>query len=261
MSLSEKQKKIAVLDLSVISIGACVAIPNEKKKKPCVVIAYMTEENGSVSFVMADLLPKKALHTPETLLTAIMRAEGVKHVTYNDPEGRPKNICFCRPAAGIVTDILDRDYVDGHYQNGITEIYEGLIKFRIDNPELLVTKHGKKINLTITGATECFYEPDSYEYAIVNAYNACLLGSILEREELRLETREKERIRLEFRVGSSAYVDDHVLYINPVLADGTGLVEYYTTEEFQYIDGDDLSCRAYKIKFSNRFNMYNVTRI
>lgn len=261
MALNQKDKKGFADDLTVSSIGACLAMPNEKKKPPCIVIAYKKGTENKIYFVVADLLPKNKLHNTETLMKAIMEVEGVRNVTYTDSEGRQKDIYFCRPGSGKITDVVERDYKGNAYTGGISEIYAGKVRFAIHNAESVSFKSGKRISMDIVGANDCDYERGSYEYAAINAYNACLLGKVFEREELYLETKSKQRVKIEVRTSSSAYIEEDVLYVKPIFREEGELVDYYQTEEFHYINGEEISSRAYKITYTNRLNDYTLVRV
>lgn len=255
-----KKEKGFASDLIITSIGACVAIPTEKKKEPCVMAVYATDSSDEISCLMIDFLPKGKLHSRETIMDAIRAAEKVKNITYTDSMGGPKDIYFCRPGSGKITDVVERDYENNHFKGDISEIFSGKVKFLIANIDDIVFKSGKSFNLKIIGANENLYTEDTYEYAVVNAFNAFLLGRLFEREELRLETRDKQRVKIVVRPEKTEYMEENVLCIKPVLLDDGVTIDHYLTEEFNYIDGQTSSCRAYEIKYTNRLNDYNLVR-
>ena len=131
----------------------------------------------------------------------------------------------------------------------------------ISNIDELLFKSGKTFNLKIISANENLYEENTYEYAIVNAFNAFLLGKLFEREELCLETRDKQRVKIVVRTEKTEYMEEDVLCIKPILMDDGKTIDRYLTEEFNYIDGQTSSCRAYEIKYTNRLNNYNLIRV
>lgn len=256
-----KNEKGKWSDLVVTSIGACIALPEAKKSDPCIVIAYSTGGERSVSFVTMDLPSKNKLYTRDDLLQTIRSCEGVKNITYADAQGRPCNIYFCRENTGKIIDVVERDYENNSFCKGISEVYSSGLKFVIENSEQIVWKPGKKIEMTVSATTESRYCANTYEYAAVNAYNACLLGRVFEREELQLETKDGKRIKFEVRCETSQFLDDSVMYITPIFRGAESVVDYYETEEFNYIDGDDSYTRKYRITYTNRLNDYNLVRL
>ena len=253
------QAKGISTDLIVTSVGACVAMPGEKKKAPCVVIAYRKQQGGKVSFIMTDLPSKKA-YTAQDLLTAIQVAEEVKNVTYVGVDGGKKDVYMCREASGAVVDVVERDHSANRFAEGIAEVQSSQLRFAAKLPANFSWKANKllDINVEISGPSE--YQKNSYEYAIVNAYNACLLGSIFEREELQLETKGKKRVKIEVRENASIFVEEDVLYIHPVFREYQDCADFYQTEEFSYVDGDSVSTRTFKITYTNRLQDYNLVR-
>lgn len=258
--VDKKAEKGPMTDFIVTSIGACVAETTDKKKPPCLVIAYATG-NSEVFFVFADMPQKNKLYTKDNLLAFVAKAEGVKNVTYVGYDGQPKDIYLCRADGGTITDIVERDYENNHFTDGFAEVQTAMVKFSVTSTGEYAKKFGKKHSITLSALSAAEYTKDSYEYAIVNAYNACLLGKVLEREELQIETKRKKRVKFEVRNVSAAFVEQTVLYIRPVCRQSGDFVDYYQTEEFNYIDGEDVSCRSYKIIYSNRLNDYNIIRM
>lgn len=256
-----KQQKGKWSDYIVLSIGACIAMPKEKKSNPCVVVAYMSGEDKKVSFVVMDLPPKNKLYTNSDILAAIKACEGVKNITYVDELGRQKNIYFCRHNVGKIIDVVERDYENNSFAEGVSEVYASKLKFAIENSESIVWKPGKKIEMKINGIQDSRYEDETYEYAAINAYNACLLGRVFDREELQLETRDKKPVKFEVRTETSQFLDESVMYIAPIFRESESVVDFYETEEFNYIDGEDVYTRKYKITYTNRLNDYHIVRM
>ena len=261
--MAKKADENISFDFIVTSIGACVAQPIEKKKPPYLVIAYMTGlENTDVSFVLAPFPAKNKAFTVEDILSAIKTAEGVDNITYHNSDGCKKDVYICRFSNGKVIDVIARNHDTNRYENGVAEIYSAGVRFSIADEDKIVWKAGKKWTCNISFSTDCKYAKDTYEYALINAYNACLLGRIFERDELQIETRDRKRVRFEVRKGTSTFVDEEMLYIHPVFRDDLEqVIDYYVTEEFNYIDGENVSCRSYKIAYSNRMNNYNLMRL
>ena len=247
-------------DFVINSIGAAIAEPEDKKKSPYVIICYSAKGTRDYHFTLLDFPKKNKLYTEKDILDAIKCAEGVKNVTYRDSSGRERDIYFCRPDEGKITDVLERDCEKNSFVGAVSEVLESLLRFSIDSLESVVWKPGKKMDMKISMANEAKYTPDTYEYAVVNAYNACLLGRVFEREELQIETRDKRRVRFEVRRGESDFVKEDCLFINPVCREVEGVVDYYLTEKFNYIDGSEVTVRQYKITYTNRLSDYNIVR-
>ena len=246
-------------DLIIKSIGVCLAQPNDKKKPPKVAIAYKKGEDiDSVRFVFIKM-PVKTNADRNTFLSAIANAEGVKNVTYVGCDGLPKDIYVCREDKGTVTDIIERDYVNNCYPDGFTEIFATSLKFSIEQPGDYAKSFDKAFKVEISAGIDAGYAKDSYEYAIINAYNACLLGCVFEREELQLETRSGQKVKFEFRKTNTAFVVQDKLYIYPVFKGLSDCIDYYKTEEFRYIDGD-MNKLVYRIMYTNRLNDYNLVK-
>ena len=55
-------------------------------------------------------------------------------------------------------------------------------------------------------------------------------------------------------------MEEDVLFVKPILQEDGITVDHYLTEEFNYIDGQTSSCRAYEIKYTHRLNDYNLVR-
>jgi hypothetical protein len=258
--IESKKEKGFASDLIITSIGACIAIPEEKKKDPCVMVAYAIESSKEISCIKVDFLPKGRLHSRETIMDAVKAAEKVKNITYTDAQGRAKDVYFCRSGSGKITDVVERDYDADQYKGDISEILSGQLRFLISNMEEIDLKSEKAFSLKIIGANENLYAANTYEYAMVNAYNACLLGRVFEREELCLETKDKKRVKIVVRPEKTAYMEEDILCIKPIFHDDGVTVDHYLTEEFNYIDGQTSSCRAYEIKYTHRNNDYNLVR-
>ena len=258
---SNSQGKGASTALLIKSIAACVATPSEKKKQPCVVVAYALKELGQEVFFLALPLPSKnKLLRAEDIFEAIRNAEGADNVSYLDDESRTLDILFCRAEEGKAFDVVERDSEKNCYTEGFAEVTSAKLRFRAEQFANSAWKYNEKMSFKFTAAKD-ESERDSYEYAVVNAYNACLLGKVFRREELYLETRDRKRVKLEVRNVTSKYLTEDVLYVHPVSRDADGYIDYYVTEEFNYNDGKTLSQRAYQIRYMERLGDFNVTRV
>ena len=253
-------KKDSGIDLIVKSIGVCLAEPNDKKKPSKIVIAYNLGDGvDSVKFVFVK--PSvKAKADRSSLLGAIAKAENVKNVTYIGCDGLEKDIYVCREDKGRITDVIERDYEHNCYPQGYTEVLSSALKFSIEKGCDYVKALDKPMKLSISAGIDAGYAKNSYEYAVINAYNACLLGGVFEREELQIETRNGEKVKFEFRKTNTAFVVQDKLYIYPIFKGLSECVDYYETEEFRYIDGNDMQRLVYKIIYTNRVNNYNIVR-
>lgn len=262
--MAERLKEISktrASDLIVTSIGACVAMPTNKKQPPVLVIAYRTQSDGEVTFISVGLPKKDKLYTREDLFGFIKDAENVKNVTYVDGKGCTKDVYFCRHASGSIVDVIQRDFEKNRYLDGFAEVTASGLKFSATVSSDSVFKSGKPFYLDVMLSSESKFIKDSYEYALVNAFNACALGTLFDCEELQVETREGQRVKIEVRSVVSSVIEENVLYIKPVYAQSQDVVEHYVTEEFNFIDGESISTRTYEIAYSNRFKSYRLSRV
>lgn len=253
MILKNKVNKYEADELVIKSIGACLV---DREGQTGVVIAYKTSQGVSFCFMPVNREKKS---TYEDFFTAIKKAEKVKHLTYGCEANGKKNIYLCRETEGKITDIVERNFIYNRFEEGFSEIAAGRIRFKLTelSPEL---KPQVVFNLNLTGGNN-EYEQESAEYAIVNAYNACLLGEVFDSEELNIETKYKRKVNVEVKEDTGAYVDENVLLVRPVITVAGGAVDYYETEKFYFIDGEDSSLCAYKIKYTNHWGKYIITRI
>lgn len=260
MAFGKSQGKGAASALIIKSIGACVALPEEKKKVPCVVVAYATQTAGSEVRFLALPLPAKGKYLrPEEIIEEIAEAEGVNGAQYLDDESRPLDIYFCRPAEGKTFDVAERDEEKNCFVGGFAEVTAGKLRFCADLSGV-VWKLRERMNIPVAVRRDDSAR-DSYGYAVANAYNACRLGKVFCRDELYLETRDKRRVKIEARSVTSRYVEEDILYLRPVFREGDDCIDHYLTEEFNYQDGVSLSRRVYQVKYSERLGDYNVTRV
>lgn len=248
--------------LSVLSIGACLAQPTEKKKSPYIAVAYKYGHGAlDVGFLFMDLPPKNKVYDREDFLQAIKQAEGVKSVTYVNTDGKQKDICICRHDVGLNQDFVERKDRDNSFIDGFSEVMASSLRFEVSDMNNLAIKPLRKLDIKVSFAFESSYEKDSYEYAVINAFNACLLSKLFEREELQMETKDHKRVKIEVRNTVSSFIDGGTLFIKPIFRESNVLVDYYVTEEFNFIDGEDVFTRTYKISYSNRLNEYTITRL
>ena len=78
---------------------------------------------------------------------------------------------------------------------------------------------------------------------------------------MQLETRDRKPIRFEVRTSGSRFLDESVLYVFPAFRGSDEIADFYETEEFNYIDGDDSYTKKYKIIYTNRLMDYNLVRL
>lgn len=248
-------KKNSGTDLIVKSIGVCLAQPNDKKKPSKVAIAYRTSDG--VKFVF--MKEPKAKATKETFLSAIADAEGVKNVTYVCCDGLPKDIYVCREDKGTITDIVERDYAKNRFVDGFTKVFASQLRFAIEASVDYAKSIDQVFSATVSVDSGKDYAKGSYEYALINAYNACLLGCVFEREELQMETRGGQKVKFEFRKNNTAFLVQDTLFIYPEYRGLSEYIDYYITEEFRYNDGK-MNKMAYKIIYVSRLNDYNLMK-
>lgn len=246
-------------DLIVNSIAICAALP-EQKKVPLVIVAYMAGDKSEICFT-AMKFPVKKLYVPEDIFAAIQEAEGVKNITYRDGEGRLKDIYVCRESGGKITDVVTRDSVNNGFAHGFSEITSAGVKFTLENYNESQIKPDEKMDFRVSANLGNSYQKHSYEYALVNAYNACLLGKVFEREEFSIQTKSGGRVKIEVKCLNTEFIVDNLLLIKPVFRESDGFIEYYLTEEFNLYDGQNVSRQKYKISYTARLNDYNLIRL
>ena len=104
------------------------------------------------------------------------------------------------------------------------------------------------------------YESGSLQYAIINAFNACLLGKVFSSDEFQLETGDGERVKIEVRSIRSKFVDLSTLYVKPETFIGERFVNSYLTETMNVINGDDMEKKTYRLSFKKSANNYSVAK-
>ena len=241
------------------SIAAAIAVDVEKEKNSCIIIAYAKGDTIEDIRFTAVKLPKKETYQREDFLSAICHAENVKGLSYVDFDGKDKDIYICRPNEGDVFDFVGRDDIRNRYVDGFAEVEASHLNFTTDTVQV---KPGKLLDITVSYSTDGIeFSQNSLQYAIINAFNACLLGRILSREEFHLETGDGSRVKYEIRSVSAKYVDLSTLYIKPEINEGVRFVSSYVTEPMNIINGDEITTRVYRFSYRASFNGYYVTRI
>lgn len=238
-------------ELTLNGVGVCSVKSKDKKCASMVFIAYSAaEDNSAIGFVAMDFPKEGQYYSVTDILTAIARAENAQSVRYVDEKQRLKDIYVCREPSGVAYDVVERDYNADKYVDGFAEVCS-------DNVRLTVVKTDEKIKplqkltFNFRNVANESYDKSSYEYAITNAYNACLLGALFSGALFAMETREKRRVRIEVRASTSSNINFGVLYVERVL-DSEGFVDHYMTEEFVYIDGESQARRRYSLRYSER---------
>lgn len=256
MASNEKIQGVSC-GIIVKSIATAIALDLPKHKKSCIVVAYLLTDNADDVKFIALKLPKKTL-TRNDVLTAIKRVEGGKAITYVDFDGKDKDIYVCRSKDGEVYDFVERDDMKNRYVDGFAEIESGLLKFSTNATDF---KYDDKIDAKVTFRPEVEkYERDTFCYAIINAYNACLLGKVFSRSEFQLETGDGERAKIEVRTISAKYVDLSIIYVKPEIIEGENVINSYLTEPVNVIDGYDMSQRSYRLVYRRSMNDYVISR-
>ena len=253
------KKEGVVSGLIVKSIGTAIAIDAKKEKKSSIIIAYAVGEGTSDIRFTAIRLPKKELYEPKDFLSAICKAEKVKEITYCDFDGTDKDIYVCRSKDGNVYDYVERDSKTNKYGAGFAEIEASTLKFETNVTEIEDTEKVLDIKVTYNiAAAEA--DPSSLQYAVVNAYNACLLGIMFSHEEFQLETGEGKRIKIEVRRIPSRYIDLSTLYVKPEAIEGDNFITSYVTEPMNVINGRDMSTRVYKLAYRKSLESYYIAK-
>ena len=241
------------------SIGVAIALDTEKEKNSSIIVAYAKGDAFEDIRFTAMPLPKKQLYNRASFLSAICQAENVKNVTYTDFDGKDKDIYVCRAREGDVYDFVERDDSKNKYLSDFAEIEASCLDF-VSEP--VSVKHYKPLTVSVRydrSAPE--YPENSIEYAVTNAFNACLLGRLFTREEFRLETGDGERVKFAVRSVPSRYVDLTTIYVKPEIFVGEKRVSAYVTEEIKVINGNEMSTRIYKLAFRPSANDYYITKM
>ncbi len=252
------KKHGAFKSIIVKSIGAAIALSDDKKNSSAIIIAYATEDSGNNIGFTALKLNKKRSYTREDFLSAISHAENIPHVTYVDFDGTDKDIYICRGKEGAVYDFVERDNFANRYVDGFAEIEASNLQFETDTETLkFENKSEVSVSYNVLGSN---YPENSTKYAIINAFNACLLGRVFSKEEFRLQTGDGKRAKYEIRGIPSKYIDPSTLYVKPERTEGNGFVSSYITEPMNVINGDEVSNRVYKLTYTARISDYYITR-
>lgn len=245
--------KVTVSSLKLKSVAAC-AFSGEKNKGG-IVVAYLKDDTPAARFVFIDM-PRKKLYGREEFLSAVAAAEGVDGVNYNDDENRPYDILICR--SGLkAEDFVPRDYAANRYTGSFAEITSANVKFAVAEPKP-ECKFYAACDIAVkpqVGLERKKYADGSLEFAIVNAYNAALLGRLFTREKMYLETKSGEHVRVEVRTDLAPQVNSQTLFVFPN-AGSDGFIDSYVTEEFNYFDGGEVTKRTYEIKYKNQLHDY-----
>ena len=256
MASNEKIQGVSC-GIIVKSIATAIALDLPKHKKSCIVVAYLLTDNADDVKFIALKLPKKTL-TREDVLYAIKKVEGGKAITYVDFDGKDKDIYVCRAKDGDVYDFVERDEIKNKYADGFAQIESGLLKFTTNATDF---KFDEQIDAQVTFRPEAErYEKDSFQYAIINAFNACLLGKAFSHNEFQLETGDGVRAKIEVRTVSAKYVDLSMIYVKPEVIEGENIINSYLTEPVNVIDGNDMSQRSYRLVYRRSMNDYVITR-
>ena len=245
-------------ELIVHGVGVCAAVPDDKNP-PLVFCAYARSlSEPDVGFVATEFPVKKPLERDD-ILSAIARAENVSRVTYIDYASRPKDIFVCREQEGKISDIVERTRRN-EFVDGFAEIAAGRVRFGIAG-DVAKIKPYTALSFDVGTVNAQKYGQGRYEYAIVNAFNACLLGRLFSSHpEFELETKDCRRVRIEVRLTVSE-TDGSRLYVKPDVVDSDGYESAYLTEEFNFVDGASVVRRQYKIVYTNRLNDYYISRV
>ena len=239
-------------EIIVKSIGIC---PMDKDDKhSCVVLCYAFSDY--IKFI--NIPYPKNKYDYQDLINVIKSVENVKKVQYSFSNGENRQIFICRKRDGKVNDIIERDYINNRFCGDFSQIVSSKLKFGISN-ELKQEKNYKTYSVEISPNING-QDDDAYKYTVLNAYNACLLGKVFFSEEFDMETKYGKHIKVEVRVDKSSY-DESLLNITPVYNSISGIVDYYETEKFSYIDGKSNIEKTYQIFYFSRIKDYEIRRV
>ena len=248
----------AVKSVVIKSIGAAIVLDTEKDKNSSVILAYAKGDSAGDICFTAMPLPKKKLYTRSDFLSAICQAENVKNITYVDFDGKDKDIYVCRAKDGNVYDFVERDERENKFSRDFAEIEASCLDF---STEPVSVKHYKPLEVSVRyDRSTPEYPENGIQYAITNAFNACLLGRLFTMEEFQLETGDGERVKYEVRSVPAKYIDLNTLYIKPEVFIGEKRVSTYVTEEMKVIDGVETSTKIYKLAYRPSANDYYITK-
>lgn len=253
------KKSVKIDELSLIGVGACPIPTSNPNSALAVAYAYVTDGETTINCILMPLPDEDKKYGRNDILRAVAQAENAKTATYGVEASGGKNIYLCRENGGAIRDVVERDTFRNRFTQGFAEAVPSNLKFSIlgELPQNL--RMGEKFTPSVTPVKSA-YAKDTAEYAVLNAYNACLLAIAFDGEEFKIETAEHAPVKFEVRADSNVYWDEDVLIINPQV-DSDGAVTCYETEKFNYIDGADVSVCAYRLTYSNRTKRYNVVRI
>lgn len=255
--MSANEKKSITSAIIVNSVSAAIVHDTHKEKNSLILVAY---SKGSTleDIHFTSLKMPKHLCTREDLLNAVCAAEGVRSITYVDYDGTDKDIYICRPREGAVIDFVERDDVRNKFIDGFAELEASSLKFSC---EPILLKPQKPFTAVVSYVPDgAEYPQNSLQFAIVNCYNACLLGRLFSEEEFRLETGENRRVKFEVRHFSAKCVDLSTLYIRPEIYEGDRFVSSYLTDPINVINGETMQTRAYRLAYRASFHGYYVTK-
>ena len=253
-------KKNLPNQLIIKGVGCCAFAGGGKKNQGGIVIAYLQDDQSLEAHFTVLEPPQKHPYEREDFISAISRAEGVYNIVYNDDENRPLDVYVCRSAQGKIEDFALRDYKRNRFADGLAGIETAHVKFGMSGLEPR-WQYGVLIRQTVMPLAMEKYPEGSASFALSNAFNAALLARLFTQEGLYLENSIGERIKIEVCTTVSDFIDLDTLFIRPCVFNSEGFVDYYTSEEFNYIDGNDAYRRAYKIEYKNRLKDYNFESI
>lgn len=241
-------------DIVINNISVC---PFVKEGQRYAVVAYDISKKIVYSIMPIETAKK---YTYKDILDIIKKAQKVRNISFARREGGTKYIYICREKDGKIDDIAERNNDYNCYIDGFAEISMDNLRFVVsDLPTTFSVL--KPFNCNITRGLNN-YEINSLGFAVVNAYNACLLSQLFdENEEFNIQTKNNQRVRIEIKESVGRYVDDNCLRLNTIKLDGANAcVEGYETEKFNYIDGICAALCVYKIEFTERWGKYLIFR-
>lgn len=244
-------KKPINKEIVVKEISIAVYAPAKIAKN--VVVAYISSNVANMKFNYTILpIPKTGRCTRSDILEAIRVCESVDNVVYSYANGSDKNIYVCRALEGVVFDVIDRN--GNMYIDGFSEIAQTNLPFNILDVDLLKREKAAKCECALQRSNsnvENGYDTDSFEYVLLNACNACLLGVAFDNDEFDIMSYNGRRIKIEVRTADNFNESENILNIQPRF-DIKGYCSEYVTETFRLI-GEDMTINS--LKYALIFNL------
>lgn len=243
-------------ELVVEQIAIAVSAPNASLES--VIIAYKAGMAKNEFGYIVVPPPKNGIFKYASILEIIKNAERVNSVYYKYSSGTDKPIYVLRGTCGKVIDIVERDSIHNRYVGNFSEIAMTGLKLSIEGIENKQAKNVKR--LCRIKSLKNDYKEGTFEYALVNACNACMLGNLFDGKDFDFITYTGEKVKIEIRSKQSECTDDDVLSVTPAMDQYGYCSGIYVTEPFEYIDGKSRTRYGYNIVYDSLANCYLAER-